>query len=124
MTMHEFEANPGTRIATLYGEVEFDKHGKFITTDPAVAQDIARHLAANPALTEGAGETEEPYEGWVVADLKLELEKRDLSKSGNRAALVDRLVADDEGAGAAETEPEGGAEGEPAETTAASEPEA
>lgn len=37
-----------------------------------------------------------PYEGWLRTDLQTECERRGLPTSGNKAELVDRLVAADE----------------------------
>jgi hypothetical protein len=49
--------------------------------------------------TDNAGQGTEdpanPYDGWVKKDLQRELEKRDLSKTGNITDLTDRLLEDD-----------------------------
>jgi hypothetical protein len=43
----------------------------------------------------GEGSGDNPYDGWVKKDLQRELEKRDLSKTGNITDLTDRLLEDD-----------------------------
>lgn len=56
---------------------------------------IAAILEAQGADDEEEGDGED-YTSWSVADLKAELADRELSTSGKKAALVKRLVEDDE----------------------------
>jgi hypothetical protein len=52
----------------------------------------------------GEGSGDNPYDGWVKKDLQRELEKRDLSKTGNITDLTDRLLEDDRAKAEAQAE--------------------
>lgn len=60
--------------------------------DIVVPVDIAEPTTA---ATDEQGDNRELYEAETVADLKAELDRRDLPTSGNKAELVDRLVEAD-----------------------------
>jgi hypothetical protein len=48
-----------------------------------------------PHTRESEGDGPEGYDSWTKDELSAELEKRGLSKSGNKAELVARLEEDD-----------------------------
>lgn len=70
---------------------------------PLVAEPVAEPNAGDDGVTEPSDSSEDadddvpPYEEWTADALRDECDARGLAKSGSKADLIDRLVADDEG---------------------------
>lgn len=66
------------------------------TDDTVVAQDDKPEPEPVEPSDATLVDSDEDYEEWTNEDLRDELERRELSKSGNKAELIARLREDDE----------------------------
>lgn len=90
---------PDSRGGLISGQALIDQESGWdwapLEAEPSPGEQV-RAVEYRPVEPEASGPAETDYTAQTVPELQEELRRRDLSTTGNKGELIDRLIADDE----------------------------